>query len=118
MLEKVSRDPNKVVCPIIDVISMDNFQYIGASADLRGGFDWNLVSYQLLQSYFFNIFHVFDKNFIGSGQKIPGSKPGWHLIFCRSEVCSSLICLSLAVSGPISTRVILLHEIGKTKLFF
>jgi polypeptide N-acetylgalactosaminyltransferase len=43
MLERVSEDPTRVVCPIIDVISMDNFQYIGASSDLRGGFDWNLV---------------------------------------------------------------------------
>lgn len=43
MLERVSADSSRVVCPIIDVISMDNFQYIGASADLRGGFDWNLV---------------------------------------------------------------------------
>ena len=44
MLERVSEDPKRVVCPIIDVISMDNFQYIGASSDLRGGFDWNLGS--------------------------------------------------------------------------
>ncbi|GAB6031111.1 Polypeptide N-acetylgalactosaminyltransferase 2 [Chamberlinius hualienensis] len=43
LLERVVENRTRVVCPIIDVVSMDNFQYIGASSDLRGGFDWNLV---------------------------------------------------------------------------
>jgi polypeptide N-acetylgalactosaminyltransferase len=43
LIERVVEDETRVVCPVIDVISMDNFQYIGTSADLRGGFDWNLV---------------------------------------------------------------------------
>uniref|UniRef100_A0A8C9VT65 Polypeptide N-acetylgalactosaminyltransferase n=1 Tax=Scleropages formosus TaxID=113540 RepID=A0A8C9VT65_SCLFO len=36
LLERVAEDRTRVVSPIIDVINMDNFQYVGASADLKG----------------------------------------------------------------------------------
>ncbi|XP_074643915.1 polypeptide N-acetylgalactosaminyltransferase 14-like [Tubulanus polymorphus] len=42
LLQKVKDDPYSVVSPVIDVISMDTFQYVSATSDLRGGFDWSL----------------------------------------------------------------------------
>ncbi|GAB1608261.1 polypeptide N-acetylgalactosaminyltransferase 2-like [Argonauta hians] len=43
LLQRVAENRTRVVSPIIDVINMDNFEYISAASDIKGGFDWNLV---------------------------------------------------------------------------
>lgn len=42
LLERVSLDRKTVVAPIIDVISDDNFEYVTASDQTLGGFNWQL----------------------------------------------------------------------------
>ena len=46
MLVRVSEDPRRVVCPIIDVISMENFDYIGGKFDSKCDMFW--IRYNLL----------------------------------------------------------------------
>ncbi|CAG2181760.1 unnamed protein product, partial [Oppiella nova] len=42
LLTRIAEDRTRVVCPIIDVISDENFKYIPASDMTWGGFNWKL----------------------------------------------------------------------------
>ena len=42
LLAEVARDRRTVVCPIIDVISDETFEYVSASDLTWGGFNWKL----------------------------------------------------------------------------
>ncbi|XP_060042805.1 polypeptide N-acetylgalactosaminyltransferase 14 isoform X4 [Erinaceus europaeus] len=42
LLHRVKEDYKRVVCPVIDIINLDNFNYIETASELRGGFDWSL----------------------------------------------------------------------------
>lgn len=44
LLQRIKEEPTAVVCPVIDVIDWDTFQYLGNSGEPQiGGFDWRLV---------------------------------------------------------------------------
>ena len=42
LLAELAEDRKSVVCPIIDVISDNNFEYVTASDMTWGGFNWKL----------------------------------------------------------------------------
>lgn len=42
LLHEIATDKKSVVCPIIDVISDNNFEYVTASDMTWGGFNWKL----------------------------------------------------------------------------
>ena len=38
--DPIARDPKTVVCPFIDVIDFENFEYRAQDEGARGAFDW------------------------------------------------------------------------------
>ena len=47
MLLRVAEDPRRVVCPIIDVISMENFDYIGGMYQIRYRYSLRIKQFNL-----------------------------------------------------------------------
>uniref|UniRef100_A0A8D2KT97 Polypeptide N-acetylgalactosaminyltransferase n=1 Tax=Varanus komodoensis TaxID=61221 RepID=A0A8D2KT97_VARKO len=44
LLERIKEEPSAVVCPVIDVIDWNTFEYLGNAGEPQiGGFDWRLV---------------------------------------------------------------------------
>ncbi|XP_053349196.1 polypeptide N-acetylgalactosaminyltransferase 12 [Clarias gariepinus] len=44
LLHRIKEEPSAVVCPVIDVIDWNTFQYLGNAGEPQiGGFDWRLV---------------------------------------------------------------------------
>ncbi|XP_074543072.1 polypeptide N-acetylgalactosaminyltransferase 12 isoform X2 [Halichoeres trimaculatus] len=44
LLHRIKEEPSAVVCPVIDVIDWNTFEYLGNSGEPQiGGFDWRLV---------------------------------------------------------------------------
>lgn len=44
LFTRIKEEPSAVVCPVIDVIDWNTFEYLGNSGEPQiGGFDWRLV---------------------------------------------------------------------------
>lgn len=56
LLARIAVDRTTVVCPIIDVISDETFEYVTASDQTWGGFNWKLNFRWLVLSFIFCIF--------------------------------------------------------------
>jgi len=70
-----------------------NFYWLGSGrvGSAINGLGWNLENFSL-KCQIFQFFSLrVKKNLLGSGQKVPGSKAGRPLIYCRSKVSSGRV---------------------------